>query len=89
VDLFGVAFGFGENEAGQLADGTQVKLTRITEARVAGPTIAAGGRGSFSAFLCGELDPSCFVLNVDELVPDELACPYEKPEDMIEPNTAA
>jgi alpha-tubulin suppressor-like RCC1 family protein len=87
VGVFGGTFTFGENASGQLADGTTCKRTRVVDAAVVGPTVAVVGGETFSLFLGSKFDSSLFTIRMDEFVPGQMTCPFEKLEDLIDANT--
>ena len=84
INTLGVTYTFGENNSGQLADGTCMKRTRIVETNVTKPTTFIVGGKTFSAFVCTQFDNSLFQINMDEFIPGQMNCPFEKAEDMID-----
>ena len=80
----GVAMMFGENESGQLADGTKIKRTRPTETKVSYLTSSVVGGNTFSVFLCSKFDPMLLRVNMEEFIPGLMSCPFEKGEDVID-----
>jgi alpha-tubulin suppressor-like RCC1 family protein len=88
VSGLGVTYAFGENACGQLADGTRCRRTRAVEVSVGGPTVSVVGGETFSVYLGSKFDTRLFAVNMDELLPGQMTCPFEKPEDLIDANTA-
>ena len=84
IKTMGVAVTFGENDAGQLGDGTRIKRTRPTETKVSYLTSAVVGGETFSVFLCSKFDPVLLSVNMDEFIPGYMSCPFEKAEDVID-----
>jgi hypothetical protein len=87
VSVLGGTFTLGENGSGQLADGTRCKRTRVVDTAVAGPTVSVVGGETFSLFLGSKFDSSLFAIRMDEFVPGQMTCPFEKLEDLIDANT--
>jgi hypothetical protein len=83
----GVTFAFGENASGQLADGTRAKRARAVEVGVVGRTVNVVGGETFSVYLGSKFDTRLFEINMDEFLPGQMTCPFEKPEDLIDANT--
>lgn len=87
VNCLGVSYTFGHNESGQLADGTKINRARIVEAGVTNPTIEVVGGETFTVFLSVKFDGSLFEVNMEELIPGHMLCPFEKADDIVESTT--
>lgn len=51
-------------------------------------TVSVVGGETFSAYLGSKFDTRLFEINMDEFLPGQMTCPFEKPEDLIDANTA-
>jgi alpha-tubulin suppressor-like RCC1 family protein len=87
VNNLGATFTFGENASGQLGDGTTMTRTRVFEVNLRDPTVSVVGGETFSVFVCSRFDTALFLMDMDEFLPGQLSCPFEKPDDLFDANT--
>ena len=75
--------GFGHNENGQLADGTDKKRVRATPCVIDGIGTGVAGNGEFTAIINSPFDDALLELDYKKITPSDLSTPLETNEDMF------
>lgn len=78
----GTTLYFGENEHGQLGDGTNERKYRTMQSNIYNVKFITGGN-SFSVFVCKQFDSSLLSFCYDDFVPGQLNCTFESPDDIL------